>query len=571
MTTGTTALAAGRAVPAPDLVRVQVGTRDRWAPPEVAGVLVDVVTGEGGRSTDGGALRVDVAAERVSRVALRWRRALPPGVRVLGDAWERSYGDLAWQGLVPERPLPWTVLLHDPRTGSTEGLGVRVRGAALAFWTADPDGLTLWLDLRSGGTPVELGGAVVTAAEVVAVLSEGGAGPGGGTALTAQRALAHLQCPDPLLPPAPLVGANNWYYAYGLGFGLDAVVRDASTVSDLAGDHPERPFAVIDDGWSAGGVADGRQASGGPWDAGRAPTFPDMAEAAATLRAQGARPGLWYRPLLRRERPSGALAGAVARTPESPDGRRQDGWALDPSHPGVLDLVREDVARIRGWGFDLLKHDFSTFDLLGRWGPAMGASPAQDGLPLADPSVTTAQALVGFYRAVREAAGDVVVLGCNTVGHLAAGLQHAQRTGDDTSGLTWSRTRRTGVNTLAFRLGQHGALFALDADCVPSTPGTPWALNRQLLDLVARSGTALFVSVDPATRTDAVDADLAAALRLALDGGAPGGVEPLDWFDTTTPQRWRSGTSGGGAEELRLHWYQELGADPFEHTEPSPP
>jgi alpha-galactosidase len=566
----TTAGAAARAVPAPDLVRVQVGTRDRWTSPEVAGVLVDVVTGEGGRSADGGSLRVDVAAERVSRVALRWRRALPPGVRVLGDAWERSYGDLAWQGLVPERPLPWSVLLHDPRTGSTEGLGVQVRGAALAFWTADPDGLTLWLDLRSGGMPVELAGGVVTAAEVVAVLSEGGAGPGGGSALTAQRELAHLQCTDPLLPPTPLVGANNWYYAYGLGFGLDAVVRDARTVSDLAGDHPVRPFAVVDDGWSAGGVADGRRASGGPWDAGRTSTFPDMAEAAATVRAQGARPGLWYRPLLRRERPTGALADAVARTPESSDGRRQDGWALDPSHPAVLDLVREDVARLRGWGFDLLKHDFSTFDLLGRWGPAMGASPAQDGLSLADPSVTTAQALVGFYRAVREAAGDVVVLGCNTVGHLAAGLQHAQRTGDDTSGLTWSRTRRTGVNTLAFRLGQHGALFAVDADCVPSTPGTPWAKNRQLLDLVARSGTALFVSVDPTTRTDAVDAELAAALRLALDGGVPGGVEPLDWLDTTTPQRWRSG-AGDAAEELRLSWGEELGADPFEHTEPSPP
>ncbi|TNM69513.1 hypothetical protein FHN55_03730 [Streptomyces sp. NP160] len=513
-------------------------------------------------------MRVDVTAERVSRVALRWRRPLPQGVRVLGDAWERSYGDLAWQGLVPERPLPWTVLLHDPRTGRTEGHGVRVRGAAMAFWTADPDGLTLWLDLRSGGAPVELRGRTTTAAVVVAAAAEGGPG----SAFAAQRALAHLQCPDPLLPPAPLAGANNWYYAYGRGFGLDAVVRDARAVSDLAGDHPVRPWGVIDDGWSVDGVADGRDASGGPWDAGRPQTFPDLAEAAAAIRAQGARPGIWYRPLLRRERPSGALGGALARASAAggTPGRRQDGWALDPSHPGALDLVREDVARIRGWGFELLKHDFSTYDLLGRWGPAMGASPAADGPPLADPSTTTAEALVGFYRAVREAAGDVVVLGCNTVGHLAAGLEHAQRTGDDTSGLTWSRTRRTGVNALAFRLAQHGALFAADADCVPSTPGTPWAKNRQLLDLVARSGTALFVSVDPATRTETVDADLAAALRLALDGGAPGGVEPLDWLDTTTPQRWRSGWVDRG-EELHLAWGEELGSDPFEHTEPPPP
>ncbi|MFI0781058.1 hypothetical protein [Streptomyces sp. NPDC021212] len=63
---------------------------------------------------------------------------------------------------------------------------------------------------------------------------------------------------------------------------------------------------------------------------------------------------------------------------------------------------------------------------------------------------------------------------------------------------------------------------------MPCTPATEWRLNRQFLDLVARSGTALFVSVDPAARTPQTDADLGSAVRLALDGGSPGGVEPLD-------------------------------------------
>ncbi|MGV8850368.1 MAG: hypothetical protein ACOH16_12580, partial [Propionibacteriaceae bacterium] len=66
-----------------------------------------------------------------------------------------------------------------------------------------------------------------------------------------------------------------------------------------------------------------------------------------------------------------------------------------------------------------------------------------------------------------------------------------------------------------------------------ASPATDWAIYRQVLDLVARSGTALFVSVDPATRSEGVDADLAAALRIALDGGVPGGVEPLDWLRTS--------------------------------------
>ena len=37
------------------------------------------------------------------------------------------------------------------------------------------------------------------------------------------------------------------------------------------------------------------------------------------------------------------------------------------------------------------------------------------------------------------------------------------RTGDDTSGRIWERTRRMGVNTLAFRLPQHNAFYHIDA------------------------------------------------------------------------------------------------------------
>ncbi|MFJ2886395.1 hypothetical protein ACIO53_10195 [Streptomyces sp. NPDC087305] len=177
---------------------------------------------------------------------------------------------------------------------------------------------------------------------------------------------------------------------------------------------------------------------------------------------------------------------------------------------------------------------------------------------MSDRSRTSAEILVRLYGTIAEAAGDAVVIGCNTVGHLSAGLVRVQRCGDDTSGRSWERTRRMGVNTLAFRLAQHQRFFTLDADCVPCTPQTDWRLNRQFLDLVARSGTALFVSVDPAARTDRTGADLAAAVRLTLDGGTPGGVEPLDWLSTTAPRRWRS-----GAETLVYDWAEPWGAAPL--------
>jgi alpha-galactosidase len=109
--------------------------------------------------------------------------------------------------------------------------------------------------------------------------------------------------------------------------------------------------------------------------------------------------------------------------------------------------------------------------------------------------------------------------------------------GDDTSGKDWERTRRMGVNALAFRLPQHDALFAIDADCVGLTDRIPWPLNRQWLDLLSRSGTPLFVSLQP----ESLGAGQRAALRAALERAAspaPAG-DPLDWMETTCPGRWR--------------------------------
>ena len=115
--------------------------------------------------------------------------------------------------------------------------------------------VSLWLDLRAGSDPVELGGRELSAAVVRFV--------DGDAPFATQGALASALCHDPR-PVGPLVGANNWYYAYGRGFDADAVVRDARTVAELVGEHPVRPFGVVDDGWSLDGTADGLPASGVP-------------------------------------------------------------------------------------------------------------------------------------------------------------------------------------------------------------------------------------------------------------------------------------------------------------------
>lgn len=511
----------------PSAVFVQVDPSGELVAPARAGAKISWNDGS-----------VEVTAQRISRVALRWSEKLPSDALILGDAWERSYGDLQWRHQQPERLLPWYFLAHSE--AGTFGMGVDVQPNAFCAWTVDGDGFTLWLDLRNGGGPALLDGRTLTAATVRRFEDAGTPWQ------TLNAAVASMSTRLPARPePAPVVGANNWYYAYGENFDEKAVLKDASTIVELADGHPVKPFSVVDDGWYPGGIA-----SGGPWDRGTPGVFDDLAGTAAAIKAIGARPGLWFRPLLVRE-----PTPLTSKAPHDKPGR-----ALDPSYPEVLDGVRADLQRFKDWGFELVKHDFSTYDVFGAFGPAMGSRLTRDGWQFHDPSRTTAEIVLAFYREIRAAAEGVVLIGCNTVGHLAAGLVDVQRTGDDTSGRDWERTRKMGVNTLAFRLPQHNRFFTVDADCVPCTPQTPWELNERFLDLVARSGTALFLSIDPAARTERTDRALRDGIRLALDGGtaSDSGIEPADWLVNTTPNVWRAGD-----DTIRYDWSQPWGADPI--------
>ncbi|GJG89230.1 hypothetical protein tb265_44110 [Gemmatimonadetes bacterium T265] len=492
-----------------------------------------------------GALRVALAAPGtpVLRLRLRWRGPLDAVRLVLGDALERGYGDLEWRGMVPDRPMPWYAATWDGRR--THAYGVRTRPAAFCFWQVDPLGVTLWADVRSGGAGLTLGERTLAVCDVVAR-----PGQDGESAFAALHAFCREMSPAPRLPARPVYGSNDWYWAYGRN-SASSVAADAERVVALAPPGENRPFAVIDDGWQPerGEGAAGKGAAG-MWDRGNE-KFGDMAAVAASVRRAGARPGIWYRPLV-----APADAPASWRLPRQAS-------VLDPSVPAVLERVTADVARLRGWGYELIKHDFTTYDVLGRWGFAMGPElTAGEWTFAAGPTRTTAEVLDALYAAIRRGAdaapddvraGGALVLGCNTVSHLSAGHFELSRAGDDTSGREWARTRKMGVNTLAFRGTQHGAFYAVDADCVGVTTAIPWAHNRQWLDLVARSGTPLFVSLAPDALGAEQRRDLRAALALAARPQPLG--EPLDWQATTIPARWRL-----LGEERRYTWMDDEGA-----------
>ena len=497
-------------------------------------------TAQAAVTVEGASVRVACPKGPLARVVLRWSLRLPPEALYLGDHWERSYGDLQWRYLQPERIMPWYFGAFNAADGRSFVAGVATQPSTLCFWTVDADGISLWLDFRNGGSPCRPGDREIAAASIVSFGSDAGESPMG-----ALRRLCAALCPAPRPVRGPVCGNNNWYYAYGRDFDAAAMRRDAAFLAELAEGQETRPFCVIDAGWTAGSSC-----PGGPWTHGEPSRFPDMAALASDMKRLGVRPGIWVRPTAL------TLVDDPRRLRSGPSGATEK--PLDLTLPENLSLIRSDLARIRLWGYELIKHDFSTYDALGRWGFEMGAELTDDGWNYADPTLTNAEIILRLYRTLREAAGDAVLLGCNTIGHLAAGLFEIQRTGDDTSGRIWERTRRMGVNTLAYRLPQNGTFFVNDADCAAHTEHTPWELDRQFLDLVSRSGTALFVSVDPRTVSPAQRATLKVAVQTALSRRPNVACEPLDWIHNTSPNEWRIGD-----QTVKYDWEQPFGAWPL--------
>ncbi|MGA8090258.1 MAG: hypothetical protein WCA10_23500 [Terracidiphilus sp.] len=480
-------------------------------------------------------ISIESPAVPVQRIQIRWKRRLAEDVLALGDAWERSYGDLEWRPLQAERVLPWYALLHSQ--GRTSGMGIKTGTAAFAFWQVDAAGISLWLDVRNGGNGVSLRNRRLGAATIVMCKGGGDETAFGvaqrlcramadGTTVAARRGTKQIDA---------IYGSNDWYYAYGQNTH-DGILRDADLVASLAPAGGPRPFTVIDDGYQ------------------NPSRFPSMPGLASAIRNRNVIPGLWIRPL--------RAASATRWNLLLPDSRRirsgneRAPLAYDPTIPEALHAVASVAAEACEWGFELIKHDFTTWELFGQWGSQMGASPTLGNWHFNDHTVTNAEIVTGLYRQLRTTCGeDRVILGCNTVGHLSAGLFDASRTGDDVSGKEWERTRRTGINTLAFRGPQHKTFYSLDADCVAITPDVPWSLTRQWLQAVADSGTVLLISPDPR----AIGHEQKQSLREAFERCvAKPASEPLDWMQTRTPACWRT-----SAATQNYEWIAEEGESPF--------
>jgi len=473
------------------------------------GIVVQTMPGTNG-------LKVELSSPSmpIKRIFIEWYENTDNDLVYLCDAWERAYGNLQWLPLKGGREMPWYFLASDKTT--THGYGVMTSPSSMCSWQVSSQFVCLRCDVRSGGVGVKLGNRKL---DVCTIVSRKGLP--NETPFEAARAFCKQMCPNPRLPKQPVYGFNDWYCDYGDN-SAESVLYYASFVARLAPKGPNRPFMVIDDGWQVTGGGSGQ---GGPWDNSNK-KFPSMAKLAQDIKQMNVRPGIWVH-----------LLTAQKNHPLSWR-MKNDTSLLDISKPEVRQYVVYLMKNFRKWGYELIKHDYSTADISGSWGKSGGAADNAT-WAFADRTRTTAEIITDHYKSIREGGGDALILGCNTIGHLAAGIFEIDRIGDDTSGKEWNRVLKMGVNCLAFRAAQHDAFFAADADCVGLSKAEiiPWELNRQWLQLVSQSGTPLFISFKKGSVTPEQEKEIATALLNASKKQPL--AEPLDWFDTLHPSKWK--------------------------------
>ena len=180
----------------------------------------------------------------------------------------------------------------------------------------------------------------------------------------------------------------SWYSLYGL--------IDERILHKTIGLLRDLPFDVIqiDDGW---------EVSTGDWIPNK--KFPSgMADLATRIRDTGRKAGLWLSPLIVtqnssifRDHPGWLLKneeGAPVFTGRNWSGKT---YALDVTHPAVLDWLGETTRAVCNWGYEYFKLDFLY----------AGAFPGRQYKP-----TPREEAYQNSLRVIREAAGDAYILAC---------------------------------------------------------------------------------------------------------------------------------------------------------------
>ncbi len=278
-----------------------------------------------------------------------------------------------------------------------------------------------------------------------------------GLATWAERCGLEMSAPVPARVPS---GWCSWYHYFTRVTAAD-IEKNIDALAPLRG---ELDAIQIDDGW---------QAAIGDWQD-FDPDFPHgVAPLARRIRDAGFRAGIWLAPFLvsraartAREHPDWLLRDAGGRPVVAmlnPAWKGRVCHALDPTHPRALAWLAEVIGALREQGFDWFKLDFLYAAAL--------PGERHERLP-------SAAAYRRGLGALREAAGDALLVGCGAPLGPSVGLVDAMRIGPDVApywaerpfdrliGNLTAPSARSSLRNVLARAALHQRLWLNDPDCV---------------------------------------------------------------------------------------------------------
>lgn len=472
----------------------------------------------------------------VRYLRLRFNADFSQVEKVYADDWARAsmVHPLEWRTIIPDRRMPWFVQL---KIGETYACyGVKTGANCFASWYLDSYGITLMLNIGCGNQGTDLKEPIV-ACEIVECFSNQGE-----NAYEVAERFAGLMCEKPVFPKTPVFGTNNWYWAYG-DISEEIVLQETDYLIEMAKGCKNKPYLIIDDGWQLHRKNEGDMSyNGGVWEPNE--KFGDMKGLVDKIHAKGALAGLWFRPLLTLgELPEEAILCKGCH-----------GDILDLTHPLVIKKAEEDARRIKEWGFDLIKHDFTTIDTFGNWQDACDIINDKNQWDrdrvFYDNSLPLATALKNLFKAIQKGAGDLDVIGCNVIGHLSAGIHSMHRAGADTSGRVYEITRSHGMNAM-MRQPLNKTFYMIDPDCASFTEKVNSELNLDFLEMCAITGVTTLASVKPGILTKEEMKRINEIFLLADKGGYDYVVKNYD--KVSCPDTF---VSRDGKNEKRFNWYK---------------
>lgn len=445
----------------------------------------------------------------ISHLFVSYQVPFNSGMKIMGDSLERGYGDLGWNKEYNKQRF-WYIFLNDENKHELYCFGVKVQPHSIVSFKIINSLLRVDFNTQSGGSGVFLDGRTITLGNLIFKKYKYD-----NLFDACKSFLKELMGEVKKLEINHKVyGFNNWYYAYGKS-SYKQIMDDTLLLEELTKGLENRPYMVIDDGWSI-------HPANGPWIIND--KFKDMAKLASEIKKHNIHPGIWVRPL---SHISNEFKDS--RHPLNKD-------YLDPTTKEVKEYLYNLIKQIKDWGYELIKYDYISYDMFTNYGFQMDENLTPQGWKYKDNHFTNAEIIMDMYTIIRKAAGDALLIGCNTISHLIAGLAEINRIGDDTSGFEWERTIKYGLNSLAFRLIQNDVFYVIDADCVGIMNKIDWNLNKQWLDILAKSSSPLFVSCDPYLVTDEIKKDLKEAFK--INEKQNNKCYPVDWLETELPTTW---------------------------------